>query len=73
MVRLGMSDRFLIRRINGVVFGIFDTKLKRNVGDGKGNDVTFVKRSDAELVKREMTARIALLKCDETTRQLAFS
>lgn len=72
MVRLGMSDRFLIRR-SGPVFNIFDMKLKRNVGDGKGTDVSFVKREDAEKVRLEMVTRVALISCDENTRRAAFS
>ena len=72
MVRLFESDRFLFRR-DGKTYFIFDTQLQRNVGDGKGGVACFADKDIATAVKHEMTARVALLKCDEKTRKLAFA
>lgn len=72
MVRLFESDRFLLRR-DGKTFFLFDMQLQRNVGDGKGGVACFASREIAETIKHEMTARVALLKCDAATRQAAFA
>lgn len=74
MVRLGMSDRFLLRRATSAsnLFQVYDTFNHKSVGDGKGNVLLGTEKEMAD-IKREMTARVALLRCDENTRKLAFA
>lgn len=74
MVRLFQNDRFLIRRVYGTgMFALFDMKNRRNVGNGKCQDLVFFSREDAEVARKEMTARVALLSCDSTVREIAFA
>lgn len=75
-IRLFSSDRFVLRRVSRVgteaTYNLFDKKLCRNVRDGKGADI-LATQDDIISIRNEMTARVALLKCDENTRKLAFS
>lgn len=73
IIIIGLDKRFLLQRATSAnaLFRIYDVVNNKNVGDGKGN-MLLGTREEMAAIQQEMTARVALLKCDDKTRQAAF-